>query len=291
VLGLALGANHLIHMLAVRGEDWGSSGARLALDYLPQNLAVNGHFYLGDARFPVLFTVLAIAGLVHKPPRGVIAAAALFLCFWGVFLFFYAGSYNFGADVRFSVMSNAWLALLAGRGGAQIVKLVNGFSNNDRRAAAGLTAALIAQFFWYMPQVRSIGEEAWEARADVAFAHAVIQRLPRNSVVLTHNPSIFHLNGVSAAQMSLVTSEPAYVTGFLSSRFAGGVYLHWNAWCGYYDPFQQAFCESTLKSFDHELFAEHRERDFRYAIYKLRTAGTVPKVAPRSDTDTEGTGQ
>jgi len=75
--------------------------------------------------------------------------------------------------------------------------------------------------------------------------------------VLTHNPSIFHLNGVNAAQMSLVESEPAYVTGFLASRYAGGVYLHWNAWCGYTDPSQQALCDATLQSFDSELVAEY----------------------------------
>jgi hypothetical protein len=36
-----------------------------------------------------------------------------FLAFWLVFLFFYAGSYNYGADVRYSLMTFVPIAILA----------------------------------------------------------------------------------------------------------------------------------------------------------------------------------
>ena len=39
-----------------------------------------------------------------------------FLMFWGIFLFFYAGSYKYGADVRFALVSFMPLAVLAGLG-------------------------------------------------------------------------------------------------------------------------------------------------------------------------------
>lgn len=278
--GVALGSGHLLHLASVRAESWGAPGDRFSLDYFWPNLAVNGHYYLGDPRFPVLFSLLAIAGLVHKPGRAAAVPFVSFVLFWGIFVFFYAGSYNFGADVRFSLMSHAWLAMLAGRGSRLAVSLAAAVAKSQDRAVAGVTAALLIQFSWYLPQVRAVGEEAWAARADVEFARRVIPTLPSNAIVLTHNPSIFHLNGVNAAQMSLVASEPSYVTGSLAHRYAGGVFLHWNAWCGYTDPQQQAFCESVLASFDSELVAEHRERDFRYGFYRLKTDGTVPKVAP-----------
>ena len=277
---IVLGAAHVAHLVSVRGEDWGSTGERLSIAYFWPNLAVNGPFYLGDPRFPVLFTLLAIAGFAYRPTKAVAVPCVLFVLFWGVFVFFYAGSYNFGADVRFSLMSHAWIAVLAGRGLSHVVALLGALTRDDRRSTIIVASALVVQFLWYVPQVRAVGDEAWAARADVRFAHAVIPSLPRNAIVLTHNPAIFHVNGVNAAQMSLVTSEPAWVTGFLASRYAGGVFLHWNAWCGYADPVQQAFCETTLKSFDSELVAEYRERDFRYAFYRLKTAGTVPKAAP-----------
>lgn len=279
-IGATLGASHLIHLWVVKGESWGSSGPKFSLEYLWPNLLVNGHYYLGDARFPVLLTLLAFAGVILRPSRAVIVPVAAFAAFFGIFLVFYAGSYDFGADIRFALMSHAWLAVLAGRGAAVLTRMAGDWIGNDRRAIAAMAGLMLIQFTWYLPQVRAIGNEAWAARADMRFVSEVMPRLPRNSIVLTHTPSVFHLNGVNAAQMSLVTSEPDYVANHFTERFAGGIFLHWNAWCGYYDEAQKRFCETALKSFDYELVAEHRERDFRYALYRLKTANTIQKVAP-----------
>lgn len=279
-LGVVLGAPHLAHLIAVWSESWGSSGERFSLSYFWSNVSVNAAFYLGDSRFPVLFTALAAAGVFTRRNRVVVVPLVAFALFWGIFVFFYAGSYDFGADVRFSLMSNAWLALLAGRGLSALVTAAGAAWNNVHRAIAAGVVALLVQFTWYLPQVRAVGDEAWAAREDVAFAKALLPSLPPHSVVLTQNPSIFHLNGVSAAQMSLARDEPYYVNGVLAHRFTGGVYLHWNAWCGYHDDVQRELCASTLKTFDSELVAEHRVRDFRYAFYRLRTAGTIPKTTP-----------
>jgi hypothetical protein len=166
--------------------------------------------------------------------------------------------------------------MLAGRGVSLVVSSTP--ARSERVAGLAVTGGLIFYFSWFLPQVRAVGDEAWAARADVEFAHRVMATLPKNSVVLTHTPSLFLVNGVNAAQMSLVTSDPNYVVSQFSSKYAGGVFLHWNAWCGYMDREQQAFCESTLKSFTSDLVTEYRERDFRYALYRLHTAGTVRKV-------------
>lgn len=279
LIAIAAGANHVGHLLAVGDHDWGATGARLSIEHLLPNLAVNGPYYLDSGRFPVLLTLLALVGALRQPNRAVLIPLLAFLSFWGVFLFFYAGSYNFGADVRFSLMSNAWLAVLAGRGCFQLAQLSSAGRLGGRASIAAVAALLFVQFTWFLPAVRSIGEEAWAARADVAFAHAVIPKLPKNGIVLTHNPSIFHLNGVNAAQLSLVLSEPDYVANYYTERFAGGVFLHWNAWCGYIDFTQREFCDAALKSFDHEMIAEARERDFRYAFYRLNTAAAIKKVS------------
>ena len=270
---------HAGHIAAIQGDSWGSAGPRLSLGYFWSNLQVNGLFYLDNVRFPVVLTALAAVGLLARPTKAVAVIGMVFLAFWGVFLVFYAGSYNFGADVRFSLLSYPALALLSGRGAAALHGTVA--RRTGVAPAWGMViAALGVQFLWFVPQVRAVGEEAWAARADVRFAQRVIPTLPANAIVLTHNPSIFLLNGMSAAQMSFASSEPAYVARILSDRYAGGIFLHWNAWCGYTDRVQQAFCESTLRSFSSELVAEYRERDFRYAFYRLLTQGTIAKTAP-----------
>ncbi len=48
-----------------------------------------------------------------------------FFLFWGIFLFFYAGSYQYGADVRFALVSFMPLAVLAGIGGEWLVCLAS----------------------------------------------------------------------------------------------------------------------------------------------------------------------
>ena len=277
-LGLGLCALHVGHFAAVRGDHWGSAGPALSVGHLWPNLRVNGLFYLENGRFPALYSVLAFLGLTARPAKPAAAPAAWFLLFWGVFLFFYAGSYDFGADVRFSLMSHAPLAMLAGRGAWWLRDVATRAGLRGASTAIGL--ALGVQFLWFMPQVRAVGEEAWAARADVAFTKRVIAELPPNSVVLTHTPSIFLVNGVGAAQMSLVSEDPIYVTSTLSRRYAGGVYLHWDVWCGYGDPVHQESCEATLRSFSSDLFREYRERDYRYAFYRLQTEGTVLKTEP-----------
>jgi hypothetical protein len=117
--------------------------------------------------------------------------------------------------------------------------------------------------------MRAVGEEAWAARADVTFARALAAKLPRNSMVLTHNPGMFHVFGVNAAQLSIAAEQPEHVRRDLTARYAGGVYIHWNFWCNVSDPVQNAFCTNVLASFRTELVEEYRERDYRYALYRI----------------------
>ena len=94
--------------------------------------------------------------------------------------------------------------------------------------------------------------------------------LPANAVVLTHNPGMFQLWGVNAAQLSIATTDPAYVDETLPRRYAGGVYLHWNFWCNVSDPIQRGFCDRALASFPAEMIRERRTRDYRFAFYRVR---------------------
>jgi hypothetical protein len=193
--------------------------------------------------------------------------AIYFLLFLGITLVFYAGSYNYGADVRYSLMTYPPLAVLGGLGAARLVRLLARVWTAVPARAVVVTAVAF-QFLWYAPVVRATTEEAWAARADVRFARSFASDLPGNSYVLTHNPGMFHLWGVNAGQMSLVMANPDYVA-FLASRYTGGVYLHWNFWCNVDDPVQQAFCRNAMAMHPADLVREYRERDQRYALYRI----------------------
>jgi hypothetical protein len=261
-------AIHVGHLFAVRHVEWGTAGPRFSLQYVAANARVNGWFYLYDERFPPLFSLLAVAGLAARRwPRERLAIGMYFLLFFAIDLVFYAGSYNYGADVRYSVMTYPPLAILGGLGAARLVGRLRG--TGAAIPARGLAVTALAfHFLWYAPVVRATTEEAWAARADVRFARSFASELPRNAYVLTHNPGMFHLWGVNAGQMSRIVPNPGYLD-FLARRYAGGVYLHWNFWCNVDDPVQQEFCRQAMAAAPFEIVREYRERDQRYALYRI----------------------
>ncbi len=285
-VGMLAGAGLMLptalHLIAVRNEAWGAAASRFSFAHAAANLPVNLRFYLLDERFPVLVGLAAIIGLYgRKKVVERLVLVVYFLTFWAVFVFFYAGSYDYGADVRYSLLTYVPVAVLAGLG---IEIIASATTRSLQRAnqqpfepgrpppvVFGVVCALIVfQFLWYAPLVRSTGEEAWAARADVKYARTFAQRLPPNSIVLTHNPSMFLLWGVDAGQLAIAVNEPDYVRGQLRARYAGGVYLHWNFWCNVADLEQRRLCETSLRDYATELVDSRRERDFRFALYRVR---------------------
>ena len=270
LLVLTLGSVLCAHLFAVRGESWGSSGSVLGLQYIQENLRTNGLFYLQNQGFPLLFTVLAAIGVLSRQgaPEKMIPVVWLLLL-WGVFIPFYAGSYGYGADVRFSVVSYAPLAILGGWGAERLAAFFR-----SRVLARGPWRAIIAMacvlaFLPFLPQVRAKTQEGWGARADYEYAKEFAELLPPESIVLAHNPNMFQIWGKNAAQMSLATTEKSHVDETLFHRYRDGVYLHWNFWCNVPDPLQNRFAENILKGYAHSLIEERREQDYRYALYKL----------------------
>jgi hypothetical protein len=270
-------AVHVAHLFAIRHIDWGTTGPRFSFRYIQTNLPVNGWFYLYDERFPAAFTLLGMAGLISvRQRRAGWSMATYFLLFFAVGLVFYAGSYNYGADVRYSLMTYPPLAVLGGLGAAWLARVTTQLARRlgSPLATPGIARALMVtlvffQFLWYAPVVRATTEEAWAARADVRFAQSFAREIPRNSYVLTHNPSMFHLWGVSAGQISLVTSNPAYMR-FLAQHYSGGLYLHWNFWCNAQDQTQQEICRKAFSIVPVEVAKEYRERDQHFGFYHMK---------------------
>jgi dolichyl-phosphate-mannose-protein mannosyltransferase len=269
LLFLALAAIHLAHLAAVRNEGWGTTADRFSFAYLTGNLRVNGRFFFADARFPIVCTLLAIAGLTTwRGAPGRATVALYFSLFFGIALLFYAGSYDYGADVRYSLATYPALMIMAGLGASWVADRVGGVVP-PVAACAGISALLLFQFlWWYAPVVRVSDDGAWAARADVRFARSFAADMPAQSYVLTHNPGMLHVWGLSAGQMSLAAANPEFLDD-LDRRFPGGVYLHWNFWCTVQDPVQHEYCTKTLALRSSQVVREYRERDRLYVLYRL----------------------
>jgi hypothetical protein len=267
--GVLLSAVHGAHLVAVSNESWGAPAERMALTFVTQNMLPNALYYVDNTRFPLLVSVCAAVGVFVRRDRAVLVPAVAFGVFWSVYLFFYAGSYEYGADVRYALMSHGPLAMLAGCGVSWMLSTWTRHVRNPRYASAAVVAAFAFQLLLLMPHVRSIGEGAWAARADVQFADRMATRIGPRGMVLTHNPSVFLVRGVNAAQLSMALTDEAYVTNALLSRFAAGVFIHWNFWCNTDDKVHVAVCSDALARFPHELVEEYRERDQRFAFYRI----------------------
>jgi hypothetical protein len=264
---------HLGHMLAVRNESWGTVGPPFATMYISGNLRANFWFFVLDHRFLIGLLPAAVVGWRWGagPFRMRTVLAVYALLFWLVFLGFYAGSYNYGADVRYSLMTYPPLMLLAGLGLATVADRIPGAVPRVR-ATAIVSLALVWVFLYYTPYVRATTEEGWGAREDVEFARAVSRELPRQSLVLTHDPNMFLIWGRNARQMAMLPSDVAAVRD-LARRHGGHLYLHWGFWCNVADPRQVASCKDLLARFPTELVREQYQRDYRYAFYLITPDG------------------
>ena len=269
---------HLVHLYSVKDVGWGSSGPKFSTEYFKGNFKANALFYLKNIRFPLLFTVLFGFGIVLKGGKGdsehstfnlraKLVPLIWFLLFWGIFIFFYAGSYNYGADVRFSLLSAMPLSLIAGYGA---VTLVYAFRHKLKLNYVHylLPIIIVFSFLPFLPFVRAITQEAWGARADHRFAKEMANVLPDDAVVLTHNPNMFLLWGKNAAQASLPTEQKNSFKRFFY-RYKGGIYFHYNFWCNVPDKLQNSFCTNILERYDCTSVLSFKEQNYTFALYKV----------------------
>ena len=273
---------HVLHFYAVSGHSWGAQGSKFSLEFLGNNLSTNGMYYLNNRHFPILLTILAALGLFCS--RNLIKWRLLLLCwfllFWGIFIFFYAGSYQYGADVRFAVVSFMPLSILAGMGGGWIRdRLVAGCwildagnsEKTSRRALASALVVLLMVFavLKFIPLVSRVGQEAWGSRYDHKYAKEFIGKIPKRSMILTQNPTMLLLWNQNAIQ-TYAGIDNADLIKDLMKKYQGHVYFHYNYWCNTKNKRNRRLCQEMRDKYHWEEVARAKEQDYEYGLYKLR---------------------
>jgi len=269
---------HLWHLWAVSGHSWGAEGAKFSIRFFAKNLATNGPYYLDNAAFPALFTLLAVVGLIagggrqerdgaQAGSKGVLLILLWFVLFWGIFLFFYAGSYRYGADVRFALLSFMPIAVLAGIGGEALLERI-GLGARRQTVAAALVLVLLFSWLKFMPLIRLVGQEAWGARYDHAHAREFIERIPERSVVVTQVPMMFLIWGQGAIQTYAGINNPDLI-GDLIKRYGGHVYFHQGYWCNTSDDGNRRLCEGVRERYRLEPVKTAREQANEYGLYRM----------------------
>lgn len=259
---------HLLQFYAVSGHTWGAKGSAFALSFLRPNLAVNGLYYLKNQEFPLILTLLATAGLLLARGRARWLLLTWFLLFWGIFLFFYAGSYHYGADVRFALLAFMPLAVLAGMGAGRLRALLARVNGPARAIESAILIVLVFSFLRFLPLVRREGQEAWGARYDHAHAHAFLREVPERAIILTQTPTMFLLWGQNAIQTYAGINNPGLIKDLLK-RYQGHVYFHENYWCNTQNVRNRRLCQAIREKYDLEEVAAASEQHYRYGLYKL----------------------
>lgn len=258
---------HALHFVSFQNHPWGAAQEKYSLSFFGHNLGTNGMFFLNNKDFPMILSLaLALAFFSRKFWKEKIQIVTWFVFFWGIFLFFYAGSYYYGADIRFSLMAFPAFSILAAIGLTNADDWI--FHRFKKPGFYSLIVVCVA-FLAFAPKMRTEGQEAWAARYDHYYAKEMLKSLPPNSIVFTHNPNMFLFWGASAAQASIIAGYDQNGINGLKSNFPGGIYFHFNFWCNVSDPLQQSFCKSILDKFPHSEVVKFQERDYKYILYKI----------------------
>ena len=279
LLAAVLVAPQVLHTFVVSGDSWGAAGPKFSFGFFVKNIAVNGPYYMNNAEFPAAFTFLALWGLLSAGARREKALLLLwFVLFWGIFLFFYAGSYKYGADSRFALLSFMPLAVLAGLGGEAVAGWAAGRMRDFAPPGGGnpiavpaAALAIVVAVLWagFLPLIRTEGQEAWGARYDHRFAREALAKIPERSIVLTHVPTMFLVWGRGAISPNVAISDQPLVWD-LMQRYRGHVYFHWGYWCNTKGDGNRQICGEIARKYELEPAAQAREQDYEYGLYKIR---------------------
>lgn len=262
---------HLIHLYAVSGRPWGAEGSKFSLSFFANNFSVNSLFYLNNSEFPAVFTLLAFSGLLFSRGSTKYKASlfAWFLLFFGIFLFFYAGSYHYGADVRFSLLTFLPLAVLAGIGADSVrLKLESLMPSFQSTGVLLMTFLILFSAIRFFNAVNREGQEAWGARYDHKFAKEFIQNIPKRSIVLSQNPAMFLLWGQNSIQAYSGLEQPELIKQLID-KYQGHVYFHHNYWCNTKSIRNIRLCKAIREKYDLTEVAAAREQDHEYGLYKI----------------------
>ncbi len=270
---------HGLHLFATSGHSWGSDGTKFSLEFFGDNLSTNGLFYLNNKLFPALLTALAALGLAFAPglPKRRLLLLAWLLPFWGIFLFFYAGSYRYGADIRFALVSFMPLALLAGGGAQALRRALQRLPLTPHGPALGIAVLIALAALPFLPHVRTVGQEAWSSRTSHALARQWKDLLPSRSIVLSQVPSMWLLWGQGAIQTYAGENDPGLIETLLR-RYNGHVYFFHGYWCNTRNERNRRLCQTMQDRYRLEPIATDHEQDATYTLYRLKTGpqGPVP---------------
>ncbi|NQT30245.1 MAG: glycosyltransferase family 39 protein [Candidatus Saganbacteria bacterium] len=251
---------------AFAGESWGATRAPMfSWVHFMGNFKANFAYFFENSRTPLLVSLLAIIGIFPFrkwfKEKGLLLIT--FFVFFTIFLFFYAGSYNYGTDVRFSLILNLPLTILAACGilllNSTLLKRVNSLALNFI-----WIILLVGSFVLVYPAI-PIGEESSNVRASHDYMVEVLSDLPENSYMLSYDPCIVVINGRKGAQTFYATRQDVMDRIYAETD---QVYFYKDIW-SQIPPYSGKW-RSLLKDYDLEWIKGLPFGKYNFDLYRMR---------------------
>jgi hypothetical protein len=94
----------------------------------------------------------------------------------------------------------------------------------------GLAAVGLINWLAAMHYVPTLSREASEAVADEKFVAKSARMLPEGSLVISHDPCMWQLQGINASQFFTIDHMVHEEMRELANQYPGGIYVHWDYW-------------------------------------------------------------
>ena len=231
---------------------------------------------------PLIFTAFALLGaalmIVYGRRRELAALAVWFLAFFLIYAAFYAGSVTYGVDWRFMLAVIVPVAIMGGAGASYAI---GWFGNMHRKrpkhfaavARAIATIAVIALIiFGFSSTIPAITanpatmEQAGGARFYENFVYNSISAIPKSCIVYSYDPTLFNINGRTAALMSYLYNTSVYTQ---NNAAYGCSVIDYGYWCG--TP--NSICSSIMNMYNTTLIAKATYSSpfnaFTYGFYRI----------------------
>lgn len=268
VLFLVFFSPYALQFKNVSGEKWGAPDEKLSLKYLVPNAKINAVFFVENTRYPLLFTVLALFGAVFLFAKKKYGPLSLLLSWFAVFFLmyalFYAGSFNFGVDVRYSIPMYAALSSLVGIGAYAIREVLS--KKGIKFASVVVTAVILLAFYAFIPYVSAVGEESWISRTSHDFGIAAAKKAGEQCHVFTHVPSMYLVNNIGALQTRMGSNSDIVEALFKKSDC---ILFDEGYWCITVDRYKDGVCQHMHDQYNLTVFNSVTERDKTFRMYRV----------------------
>lgn len=274
LLGIVMLVPMLIHFSYVRGDSWGAENvSTFSAGYFENNFNTNIKFFLENKQFPILALALVIGIMISKKRLPLEYFGISFFVTFGTYLFFYAGSYEYGADIRYALNSLSPFIVLCAIGMSVLIEKFG-----ERNIFLVLGVPIAVNMFLLLPSIKIRGQEGWQALWDLEFIRDEIKpRIGENDYVYTNTAYSYHIYGMNGQSTDLLYN-PEHINNQLALNPERKYYFHFGYWCSLAPvPGNVAyFCENTaLANYDLELVVEKEKRGTRFALYEIKGVKTV----------------